>query len=425
MHHHHHHTTTGWDRSGGPGRSGFAQVPQHDATIDDWNAAHDAGFDNEVDDRQEQEQQQQQEQEARQQAGQGQEHQQGLWERFTRDGFASVPQSDVNGGGVDGHHHQAEEQPQPPSQRSSSNTKDQFRDTIQQLFRKSAAWYDPDDSSLEEGSPALTDDTLVGDGEGYLDLPIQRFEEVDIGLHENFAEYHGYYGPEVTVCLSPSKSTRAGKGLEVRVEEIPYNGPTDGCFIDKQYGDTAYRGSEGLLEKQSPTDLRQKNYKPLVLRGRFLLILLTALATLLGLAVFALLALPDASQNDVSIDSYQNITEIRRRSILLSNRDMIHGTTSSNKRQIAVDSGASVTSSPADQVSTTAAQSSVASTALPESAPTTDVPPSTQAPTTQVVQTPETSIESHNATGSYSSANYHSRSSNHPDNPRGSANYDP
>ncbi|KAI3338450.1 hypothetical protein F4824DRAFT_81166 [Ustulina deusta] len=168
----------------------------------------------------------------------------------------------------------------------------------------------------EQSSPALSDSTLTD--EDYLRLPIQQFDEVDlVDNHDRYAEVAGCYGPEVVdnnPTLSHSSSTKAGTGLEVRVESYPLALSPGGLYLDDRPQDFSYRGSEGIICNPLPISPSLYNYRPVPLRWRFILIVFGGLVTFLVLSQVALRLLPDASNMDEPLPAFQNITEIRKRS---------------------------------------------------------------------------------------------------------------
>ncbi|KAI1412333.1 hypothetical protein F5Y13DRAFT_190326 [Hypoxylon sp. FL1857] len=185
----------------------------------------------------------------------------------------------------------------------------QFRSQVQQVIQQSAI-NQADVQGNVHGSPAFSDTTLVaGD---YLDVPIRHYEpdEVDIG---DYVEYHGgYYAPEVA-SLSPTPSTKAGLGLEVRSWPVASDLTPGGLYVDDPWNNISYRGSEGKIEEEIPREPR--NYKPPVLRGKFLAALFLALAILFALAEVAIQLLPNGSGAPIPSQVNETTTEIRRRSM--------------------------------------------------------------------------------------------------------------
>ncbi|RYP67573.1 hypothetical protein DL770_008591 [Monosporascus sp. CRB-9-2] len=182
--------------------------------------------------------------------------------------FAEVPQTD------------GDEDDGPPYER---RTPTQFRLQVQSILRQGNLGGGPGTESLHS-SPELPDTTLLSGG--YLEAHDDEYPEADIG---DYAEYGEYYGPQA-INVSPTKSLKAGLGIEVR----PVTETSDGLYVDDPLTDISYKGSEGNIEEFVPRET--PNYRPLVLRKRFLLVLITALAMLLGLTELAVHLLPDASK---------------------------------------------------------------------------------------------------------------------------------
>ncbi|KAI1419522.1 hypothetical protein F5Y12DRAFT_720626 [Xylaria sp. FL1777] len=194
--------------------------------------------------------------------------------------------------------------------------RERFRGTVQQILRHTSVSHNAGLLSAQS-SPALSDTTLTNDD--YLSLPIQQFDEVDLVTdHDGYAEAVGSYGPEVVdrnSTPSHSFSTKAGKGLEVRVESYPLALSPSGLFLDDRPQDFSYRGSEGIVDNSLPVSSSSLyNYKPVPLRWRFIIIVFGSLVVLLVLSQSALRLLPDASNMDELLPAFQNITEIRKRS---------------------------------------------------------------------------------------------------------------
>jgi len=203
--------------------------------------------------------------------------------------------------------------------------RDRFRDTVRYAYQQtvvSPSFQSPTFLSTHT-SPALSDTTLIG--EDYLALPIQHFDEVDLTDRSGrYAEEASYNLPEVVeddIDITYSNSTKAGKGLEVRVEAYPLALSPGGLYPDdRQKEDYSYLGSEGIDdEKSTPVRSRRYDYKPVPLRWRFVLSLLGGLIVFLAMWELALRLLPDASHMDGSLSVFQNVSEIRKRSPLSFN----------------------------------------------------------------------------------------------------------
>ncbi|CAJ2510888.1 Uu.00g065130.m01.CDS01 [Anthostomella pinea] len=319
-------------------------------------------------------------------------------------GFAPVPQIDATDDD-DSNINQDDQQGQynGQSQRRRFTAVDRFRDTVQHVIRQSTIPHEQDWLSVGS-SPALSDTTLVG--ADYLDLPIQRFDEVDLGDYGSYVEYRGYYGPEVTHAvdtrdlqagvgievrdLSYSKSLKAGLGIEVRVKETALDYSPGGLYIDFPTEDYGYRGSEGIVEKHTPSSPADYNYKPLSLKWLFLFLLFGALLFFVVIAGLALRLLPDASKAAGTLPAFQNITEIRRRSILPSsiNSESVE-LLPFGKRQNNTDSEDATATSTTTDLSTTIvdAVTSVSTPAPSVTSHTSTSTPSVEQPTSATVQT--------------------------------------
>ncbi|RYP67451.1 hypothetical protein DL771_007229 [Monosporascus sp. 5C6A] len=179
-------------------------------------------------------------------------------------------------------------------------TPTQFRRQVQSILRQG----NPDDESGTESphsSPALSDTAPISGG--YPEAHDDGYLEVNIG---DYAEYGGYYGPQA-VNVSPTKSLKAGLGIEVR----PVTETSDGLYVDDPSTNISYKGSEGNIEER----ITCENYRPPVLRKRFLLVLIAALAVLLGLTELAVHLLPDASKTPGGADGQDStLRPIRSRS---------------------------------------------------------------------------------------------------------------
>ncbi|KAI0112752.1 hypothetical protein F4776DRAFT_338818 [Hypoxylon sp. NC0597] len=190
----------------------------------------------------------------------------------------------------------------------------EFRSRVQQVLQQSTITHDDGQGSVR-GSPAFSDTTLVA--HDYLDVPIRRYEEVDIGTYP--VEYYGsHYGPEAT-NLSPTPSTKAGLGLEVRSWPVASDLSPGGLYVDDPWNNISYHGSEGKIE-EAPREPR--TYKPFVLRGKFLVILFLTLAILVALAEVAIQLLPHNSGTTTPPQGNENTTEIRRRYIFTNGIDL-------------------------------------------------------------------------------------------------------
>ena len=181
--------------------------------------------------------------------------------RAVGDGFEEVPQIDaeVDQRGPSSHQHR---------------TSEQFRNHVQNALRRSSQQeLNPEKQSLHS-SPALSDTTVTsGD---YLEVYGNGHHEVD---RADFAEYGAeLYGPE-PASLSPSRSLKAGLGIEVLPKRARFDLAVDGLYLDEPVVNTRYMGSEGDIEDQ--IQALGAEYKPLVLRKRFLLVFLTVLLILL------------------------------------------------------------------------------------------------------------------------------------------------
>ncbi|RYO90971.1 hypothetical protein DL763_005142 [Monosporascus cannonballus] len=196
--------------------------------------------------------------------------------------FAKVPQTD----GDEGHG---------PSHERRTPT--QFRRQVQSILRQGNPGGGPGTEGLHS-SPALSDTTLIsGD---YLEVHDDGHPEVDIG---DYAEYGGYYGPRATNA-SLTKSLRAGLGIEVR----PGTEASDGLCVDDPSTSISYKGSEGNVEERVPCDA--PNYRPPVLRKRFLFALIAALVVLLSLTELAVHLFPDASKTPSAADGRDSTPEL-------------------------------------------------------------------------------------------------------------------
>ncbi|RYO96254.1 hypothetical protein DL765_011635 [Monosporascus sp. GIB2] len=203
------------------------------------------------------------------------------WGRSGGGVFAEVPQTD------------GDESRGPSHER---RTPTQFRRQVQSILRQG----DPGGGPATEGlhsSPALSDTALIsGD---YLEAHDDGYPEVDIG---DYAEYGGYYGPQATNA-SPTKSLKAGLGIEVRAGTEA----SDGLYVDDPSTSISYKGSEGNVEERVPCDA--PNYRPLVLRKRFLFAVIAALVVLLSLTELAVHLLPDASKMPGAADGRDSTPE--------------------------------------------------------------------------------------------------------------------
>ncbi|RYP63150.1 hypothetical protein DL769_007061 [Monosporascus sp. CRB-8-3] len=201
------------------------------------------------------------------------------WGRSGGGVFAEVPQAD------------ADEDHGPPHER---RTPTQFRRQVQSILRQGSLGGGAGTESFRS-SPVLSDATLLsGD---YLEAQDDGYLEVDIG---DYAEYGEYYGPQA-INVSPTKSLKAGLGIEVR----PRTDASDGLYLDDPLPSVGYKGSEGNIEERVPCDT--PNYRPLVLRKRFLLALVMAMAILLSLTELAVHLLPDASKMPGDADGQDSI----------------------------------------------------------------------------------------------------------------------
>ncbi|KAI1206125.1 uncharacterized protein F4807DRAFT_470341 [Annulohypoxylon truncatum] len=221
------------------------------------------------------------------------------WRGIGNGGFAPIPQIDTPDEDGNG------------DQQQRKVTREEFSSQIRQVLQRSALEQeqDPDHRSLQgsiHSSPAFSDTTLVGGD--YLDVPIRHYDEVDLG---DFVEYHGYYGPEV-VRHSPSPSIKASVGLEVCAKPVPSSLSCEGLYVDDLSNDLSYRGSEGKIEGEVSFDI--PNYRPPVLRRRFLLILFLILLILVGLAELAIQLLPSDSGTASPSQVPNSTIEIRPRS---------------------------------------------------------------------------------------------------------------
>ncbi|OTA52381.1 hypothetical protein K449DRAFT_440801 [Hypoxylon sp. EC38] len=201
----------------------------------------------------------------------------------------------------------------------------EFRSRVQQVLQQSTITHD-DGQGSAHGSPAFSDTTLVA--HDYLDVPIRHYEEVDIGSYP--VEYYGsYYGPEAT-SLSPSPSTKAGLGLEVRSWPVASDLSPGGLYVDDPWNNISYRGSEGKIEEELPRE--PHNYKPFVLRGKFLVGLFLTLVILIPLAELAIQLLPHNSMTATPPQGNENTTGIRRRYMFTNGIDLT-GPSTPLKRQ--------------------------------------------------------------------------------------------
>ncbi|GAW15318.1 hypothetical protein ANO14919_047270 [Xylariales sp. No.14919] len=220
-------------------------------------------------------------------------------------GFLQVAQVDVDDDGD-------------RTERRRLSGRERFRGTVQQVLRQT-----PFTALPNPNLPALSDGTLTD--QDYLSLPIQQFDEVDLeDDRDRYAEVVGSYGPEAVdrnATLSHSFSTKAGKGIEVRVESYPLALSPGGLYTDDRLQDLSYRGSEEILNKPLPTSSILYNYRPVPLRRPFILILACSLIAFFTLSQLTLRLLPDASSMDEALPAFQNTTEIRKRSSL-RNRDV-------------------------------------------------------------------------------------------------------
>ncbi|KAI1653682.1 hypothetical protein F4813DRAFT_373711 [Daldinia decipiens] len=206
-----------------------------------------------------------------------------------RGGFTPIPQED----------HVSEQQPQ-----RRWAPKSDFRSQVQQVLRQSTIQQEKAQESTRT-SPAFSDTTLTnGD---YLDVPLRRHE----AKTGEYVEYcGGYYGPEA-VGLSPISSARAGLGLEVHSKPVAPYLSSGGLSVDDNWHGISYCGSEGRTEEEDKNEKR--NYKPLVLRGKFLVVLFLTLAALIALAELAIQYLPNHSGVNPFSQEYEHTKKIYHR----------------------------------------------------------------------------------------------------------------
>ncbi|KAI1457891.1 hypothetical protein F4805DRAFT_457334 [Annulohypoxylon moriforme] len=222
------------------------------------------------------------------------------WSRLGNGGFVPIPQIDTPD-----EHDNGNQQPRRVTRRD-------FSSQVQQVLRRSALQQEQehDHWSVQgsvHSSPAFSDTTLVGGD--YLDVPIRHRDEVDL---RDCIEYHGYYSPEVA-GRSPTPSIKAGAGLEVCSRPVPSYLSPEGFYVDDPSSNLSYRGSEGKIEEEVPGE--PQNYKPPILRKRFLLVLFLVLVILVGLAELAIQLLPDDSGAIIPSQAPNGTAEIRPRSV--------------------------------------------------------------------------------------------------------------
>ncbi|KAI1388539.1 uncharacterized protein F4822DRAFT_249536 [Hypoxylon trugodes] len=223
--------------------------------------------------------------------------------RATGGGFVPVPQVDAS----DDHSENEQENSGTPQTRKW--TPNDFRSQVQQVLRRQNQ-----EQESVRNSPAFSDTTLVGGD--YLDVPLRHYEE------EHYVEYlGGYYGPEAA-NLSPTPSTKAGLEIEVFPVSLGPDLSPGGLCVDDAWNDTSYHGSGGEIDGEQPST--PQNYKPLSLRKRFLITLLSFLIILIVLAELAIQLLPNDSGVAVSSQAYENATKVRLRSILIRRADVFN-----------------------------------------------------------------------------------------------------
>ncbi|KAI1179798.1 hypothetical protein F4777DRAFT_400235 [Nemania sp. FL0916] len=229
-------------------------------------------------------------------------------------GFAPVPQID------DGDHNHDETTQHQASSRGRGRGR--LREQVQQLIQQTppfAVSHNTNPPSAKS-SPALSDssDTSLLN-QDYLALPIQRFDEVDLGDGRGgYVEEVSYYGPEVAgnnPIAYDSSLLKKAEGIEVRIQSYPLAlSPAGLCTDDDQLPDVVYSEPEEDNEKSIPIPSRGYNYKPVPLRWWFVLLVFGGLVAFLALGELALRKLPNASEMNDTLPLFQNISEIRRRS---------------------------------------------------------------------------------------------------------------
>jgi hypothetical protein len=216
-------------------------------------------------------------------------------------GFEAVPQTDADNINE--------------SDPDSRWTRIQFQDRVQHALRQGSLEQIPEIDSIFS-SPALSDHTLVsGD---YLEVHSNDYQEVDIG---EYVEYCDYYGPQAAdATSSPTKSVKAGLGIEVRPIPAPEDLVDDGGYVYDEPSDLAYRGCEGNIERQDPDE--PPNHKPVVLRKRFLVILVVVLILLLGVTELAVHVFSNDASSAPGPVSHSNSTDLRPRSVELTESEL-------------------------------------------------------------------------------------------------------
>ena len=201
-------------------------------------------------------------------------------------GFEEVPQIDADGE----QRHSAHER----------QTSEHLPYHLQDISRQaSQLQWDSEKQSIH-GSPALSDTTSLSSD--YLEVDSPDYHEEDIA---NFAEYRAeFYGPQ-PVNLSPTKSLKAGLGIEVQPKQTRFAVEVDGLYLDDPV-DTRYRGSEGNVEAHVPTP---SEYKPVVLRKRFLVALIAALLILLAMTELTIQLVRKGS-DEINQEGVANSSEV-------------------------------------------------------------------------------------------------------------------